>query len=431
MKKLLCVLLALLTVLNVTGCSKKEEVVDENTTELVFWVHTEETWLKSYEKIIADFEAANPGIKVKMEDFPYDEFESKVLTGLSSKSGGADIYEMWGGWGVDYANTGALAALNDEMAADIMEKAYPNTYGSLVYEGKLYGLPLEFNIESGGMLVNLNMLKEAGLEVATTWDELMAQAKVLAKQGNGATMEAKGFDFIGWDGIPYLLTSMILSQGAEYLTEDGKFDFTTPEAKLAFETITNMVTVDHITDLESLSEGATENYANLYLGISAYVPIGPWTINEGMMSEEDGGYGYEYGVDYVYAACPFFTENGAFAAETGWALAINAASEKSEAAQKFLEYFFQDDVIMEHNLACGQIPAKKEVAQSADYLKSYPYVEPLIKILDKVHYIGYFNTERFKENICAVFTDYCTGGIYANIDEALVDLTTRLNEIGE
>lgn len=102
-------ILALVMLLSLTACGGgkgKSEV-----TELVIWGHQEEAWNKSYEKIAADFMKDNPDIKIRCEFFPYDEFESKVQTSLMSKTSEADIYEIWGGWAVDYASTGALAPL--------------------------------------------------------------------------------------------------------------------------------------------------------------------------------------------------------------------------------------------------------------------------------------------------------------------------------
>lgn len=125
---------------------------------------------------------------------------------------------------------------------------------------------------------------------------------------------------------------------------------------------------------------------------------------------------------------PWYGDQISFPAENGWSIAVNAASSKQEAAFRFLTYFFSDDVIMAHNVACGQIPAKKSVAHSQDYLKQFPYAEPLIGILDKSDFIGYFNTDVFKEIINNVFVDYCTGGIYGSIDEALTDMQNQLNE---
>lgn len=251
-------ILALVMLLSLTACGGgkgKSEV-----TELVIWGHQEEAWNKSYEKIAADFMKDNPDIKIRCEFFPYDEFESKVQTSLMSKTSEADIYEIWGGWAVDYASTGALAAMPDDMANSIRNDAYASTYGALEYDGKMYGLPMEYNIECGGLLVNKHLSEQYNLSVPTTWDEMIANAKIANQVDNGV-FTVKGFDFVGWDGVPYTFAAMIMSQGAKYLNEDGSFNMTSPEAKAAFTELTNLVLEDNLTNLAGLTEsGVMENF---------------------------------------------------------------------------------------------------------------------------------------------------------------------------
>ena len=78
---------------------------------------------------------------------------------------------------------------------------------------------------------------------------------------------------------------------------------------------------------------------------------------------------------------------------------------------KFLEYLYQDDVMLEHNIRCTQIPAKKSLAQSEEYKKEVPYADVLVGILDQGQFIGNFNTDRLKETINNTFVSYCSGGI--------------------
>ena len=59
--------------------------------------------------------------------------------------------------------------LPEEMAEKVREENYEPTYGALEYEDKMYGIPLEYNIEYGGMLVNDTLLKAKGLTVPKTW----------------------------------------------------------------------------------------------------------------------------------------------------------------------------------------------------------------------------------------------------------------------
>ena len=83
---------------------------------------------------------------------------------------------------------------------------------------------------------------------------------------------------------------------------------------------------------------------------------------------------------------------------------------------------------MENNVACGQIPSKKSVAMSEEYLEKFPYARPLVDILEKSSFIGFFNTDRFKEVIDNTFVDYCSG-VYESSDAALADMEEKLNGI--
>ena len=324
----------------------------------------------------------------------------------------------------DYAPAGVLAALPEEMQDEVLGDSYPSTYGSLMADDVLYGLPLEFNIECGGLVVNNNVMKEAGVTVPTTWDELTAAAQQGTKK-DGDKMTVKGFDFVNWDGVMYLWTSMILSQGENYLTEDGKINVTSDVAKETWEILASMASGDNaVTNLSGLDDGSDiEGYQELYTNEVMMVPRGPWCLAEG---ERD--FGLTYGKDYEYVAMPFYGPEKKFAAETGWSLAVanGISDEKKQAAFDFLEYFHSDEVAMQHDLACGLIPAKKSVAQDPEFVKKFPYAQPLVGILDGAQYIGAFNTDVFKEKVNEAFSAYCKGG--QSTDECLADLEATLNK---
>ena len=311
------------------------------------------------------------------------------------------------------------------MQAEVKDECYPNTYGALEADGVIYGIPQEFNIECGGLIVNNNVMKDAGVEVPTTWDELKAAAeKGTVKDGN--KIKVKGFDFVNWDGVMYLWTSMILSQGENYLNDDGTVNVTSDAAKKAWEELAAMASGDNaVTNLSGLDDGSDiEGYQELYTNEVMMVPRGPWCLKEG-----ENDFGLEYGKDYEYVAMPFYGPEKKFAAETGWSMAVAAGLDeaKEAAAFDFLEYFFSDDVIMQHNLACGQIPAKEAVAQDPEYVKNFPYAEPLVGILSDAQFIGNFNTDIFKECVNETFSAYCKGQA-GTTDEALADLEKTLNK---
>ena len=421
----LCAVFALGMTAILTGCGGGEEGDSGDGVSLTFWTHNDEdSWNESYQSVVDSYMEEHPDVKINIEAFPYDEYESKVQTALMSNEGGADIYELWGGWAVDFAPAGVLAQVPEDMQKEVMDDSYPCTYGSLVSDDVLYGLPLEFNIECGGLVMNNNVMKDAGVEAPESWDDLVAAAqKGTVKEGD--KIKVKGFDVVNWDGVMYLWTSMILSQGDNYLTDDGKINVTSDAAKKAWEELAGMVNGDNpVTTLSGLDDGSDiEGYQELYTGEAMMVPRGPWCLNEGKLD-----FGLEYGKDYSYGAMPFYGDEKKFASETGWSLAVaNGLDEaKQQAAFDFLEYFHSDDVAMQHNLACGLIPAKKSVAQDPAFVEKFPYAEPLVGILDGAQYIGSFNTDVFKEKVNEAFSAYCKGG--QSTDECLSGLEKTLNK---
>lgn len=425
MRKTISLLLCAIMIFSMTGCGESKSTSSGETVTLKMWAHQNEPWNAAYEDAIAAFEEENEGVKIELETFPYDEFEAKVQTSLIDGEGGADIYELWGGWALDFTPYGTLMALPDDFAAQVQEETYEPTYGALLNNGKMYGVPLEFNIENGGMLVNLSLMEEKGLSVPTTWDELRETAvKGTAHDGN--VFQVKGFDFVNWDSVPYYFLSLILQQGGNYMTEDGKFEVNTEEAKKAFDELASMVTEDGVTDLEGLTGGGDlEGYQQLYANRVMMVPRGPWCISEGVES-----FGLELGTDFDYVMMPWYTENHKFAAETGWSLAVSESCSDQDIAMKFIKYLYQDDIMLDHNIRCTQIPSKKNLVESDEYLNAVPYAAVLTDILENAQFIGAFNTDRLKEAVNDTFVGYCSGD-FASVDEAMVELNTKLNAILE
>lgn len=315
--------------------------------------------------------------------------------------------------------------LPEEMAEKVREENYEPTYGALEYEDKMYGIPLEYNIEYGGMLVNDTLLKAKGLTVPKTWEELRKTA-IEGTEHDGNIFQCKGFDFVNWDSVPYYFLAFILQQDADYMTADGKFDVTTDAAKTAFNELATMVTEDKVTDLEGLTGGADmEGYQQLYAGRNMIVPRGPWTISEGEQS-----FGLKTRHRILISSYAAVWKQSEICFGKRMVAAVSSSCKEQEIALKFLEYLYQDDVMLEHNIRCTQIPAKKSLAQSEEYKKEVPYADVLVGILDQGQFIGNFNTDRLKETINNTFVSYCSGE-YGSLDEAMEDMNTKLNGILE
>jgi len=420
-KKVLALVLAIVFALSImTGCGGGGDGDDaDGKITLTFWCHIDRVWNAEQDKIIDEFMADNPDIIIKKEAFDYDDFEQKTQTSLMSKSGGADIYSLWGGWAVDFASTGVFSPVPEDYVAEMKEDSYEPVLGGFEFEGSYYGVPLEFNNEYGGMLVSTPKFQEFGAEYPTTWDDMISIAKEHSVP-KGNTFEFRGFDFPAWDAITYIWTSMILSSVGEYMDGD-KFNFATPIGIDTMQELVDYVVKDKITNTEGIT-GADEMepYEKFYNGDSLMVPRGPWVVPEGW---ED--YELTYGEDYEYVGMPFYGDQNLFASETGWGLAVNAASENQEAAWKFVEYWCEKERLLEYNIACGLIPPYKSLAHDPSLIEAMPYLEPIIDILDGGKFIGYFNTDLLKEEVCNMYVELCENG--GSVEEAVKQLDETMN----
>lgn len=419
--KLIYLLTALLIIMSLlAGCQGSSGPGggnDEGNIVLKYWTHLETPWNISNDKLIAAFEEEFPHIKIDVEAFPYDDFEQKVQTSLLSKSGGADIYELWGGWAYEYSNTGVFSPVPDELIGDLIDDCYAPVLGAFEYNGSYYGVPMEFNAEYGGMLINKPYFDENNLTVPATWDDMIALAAEHSVS-KGDIFDMRGLDFISFDTLPYTWLSMILSSGGNYL-EGDTFNFDTDIAKETLQKLVDYVKVDKVTNIEALLGSELENHDQLFLGEALMAPRGIWTIPSG-----DEDYGLEYGVDFSYAAMPFYGDKKLWAAETGWGLAVNAGSEYEEAAWEFVSFCLRPENLLGLNIDRGMIPPRKSVAHKQEFVDAVPFAKPILDVLDGASFIGPINTDILKESICAMFADIVQNN--TPIDEAVAALNENI-----
>jgi multiple sugar transport system substrate-binding protein len=327
---------------------------------------------------------------------------------------------------VDFIASGTLSQVPDHLIADLVNDCYEPVLGTLKGDdGKYYGVPLEFNIEYGGMLVNKPRFKELGIAYPETWNAVVDIARQTTKKsGNLWTM--RGLDFTTDDTLTTTFLSMILSMGGEYWV-DGKLKLVTPEAEKALKELVDFVKVDEITNLDSATGAQgdeVEGFDFLGRDEAMMVPRGPWVI-----SELEENYGKTLGVDFDYVKFPFYAEIPAFPAETGWSMCVSKNSAVAEAAWKYLEFFLEHDNLMQHNINCAQVSPRKSVIETPGYVSQMPYLAPLLDIVEYGKFIGPFNTDVLKGGLRNTYMSLCSGdGKYASVGEALADLEKNLNE---
>lgn len=393
----------LLTVSMLAGCgsdssSNKDSKSEEKTT-LTFWCHQNEPWVKSYEAMAEKFEKEHPEYTVEVQDYPYNVYNEKIQTAITSSTAGPDIIAVWGGMAPNFIGTDALSEVPEELAKELDEDYMEPTVGSYKKDGKYYGVPMEYNLEYGGMIVNKKLFDESGFSYPTTWEELRNVSKSVSVK-NGDIVEMKGFEMFDTDSLICNYLAMILQQGGQYLGEDGSVNFATEEGVTAMNEILSMIKNGEC-DLTHLTDGEY-CYNDVYQDKGYMSSVGSWAIGEGTDT-----YGLEYGTDFEYVQVPQYGSQMAFASETGWGLIVPENSANKDAAWEFISFFSEPENLVEHNIACSQLPPRKSLLTNETYIEEMPHVAFLLDILPNGQWMGPYNTSDMREILNQTFLNLC------------------------
>ena len=153
----------------------------EEVTEISFW-----TWRPEdtafYDAVIADFEAANPDIKVVQNAIKNTEYNTILSAALAAGDGAPDVFmsRAYGGLRT-FADSGYMLAL-DELMPELKDFSESARGGATsITDGKISGVPAV----SQTMLCfyNTKIYEELGLSVPTTWDEFLANLEACKAAG--------------------------------------------------------------------------------------------------------------------------------------------------------------------------------------------------------------------------------------------------------
>lgn len=140
----------------------------------------------AFDKIVAAFEAANPGVTVKQIVFDDDIYsDTGLITQLQSNEV-PDLYFQWAGFPVQrdveagYA-ADLSAAMADGWKQTFIDSAFSAGSGTAM-EGKVFMVPISLDV-TNTLWYNKKIFAENNLTPPATWDDFVAAIKVLAAAG--------------------------------------------------------------------------------------------------------------------------------------------------------------------------------------------------------------------------------------------------------
>jgi multiple sugar transport system substrate-binding protein len=147
------------------------------TLNFVVWSYN----IATIQDNIAKFEAANPDIRVKLQDYPWNQYHDTMVLRLKGRTR-TDVMYNGEDWLPEFAAAGWVASLEDFFpeVKKYKEKTAPYALADMTYKGKLYGLSYYADIIT--FQYNKVILKNNGLSVPKDWDQVLQECLKL-KQG--------------------------------------------------------------------------------------------------------------------------------------------------------------------------------------------------------------------------------------------------------
>ena len=196
MKKLISLLLTAGLACSMLGTAAYAEEASGDVTIWYYW--ETEGHQKALNHIIEEFNGSQDSITVEAKYVPFADFKKQLSIGASADEL-PDLVILDNPDHAAYAAMGIFADLTDKFD---VSNYYEGPVNSCTLDEKLYGVP--FGSNDLVLFYNEDMLKKAGCEVPTTWDELLEVAKATTTDSvfgfaHCALQNEEGtFNFLPW-----------------------------------------------------------------------------------------------------------------------------------------------------------------------------------------------------------------------------------------
>jgi multiple sugar transport system substrate-binding protein len=323
--------------------------------------------------LIADFETANPDVKVNYVGIPSASVQQKYDTAVAA-GGTPDVGGVTTSYLGGLVAQKALEALDERVIqAGLQDKLLPSftdTVRKVSSDGRLYEVPTSGNLDV--LWYRKDLFDQAKLEPPATWDDFFTDVTKLTD----APKNQYGFTIRGGAGAIFqILTEMYSYSGiTSFFDDNGKSTINDPANVELIEKIAALYKKD--TPSADVNNDFTKMVAQFGGGSVAVMHH-----NLGSTSNNVKALGAE-----KVAAIPLpVAKNGVrtIVPNPVDGLVVFSASKKKDAAWKFVEFIAQKKSNSTWNEKVGQIPANSEVSGETWLQEQQPVRDALKAIDDK------------------------------------------------
>ena len=359
------------------GGSSSTDSEGNTIVKIMFHVDKSSTEGQAYQKRINAFNTAYKDQKIKAQAIfkarsaGASGYETELMNNQLEGTL-ADIITF------DAPNTAAYA--NSELLYDITDlisEEEQNKFFSLnMYEGKLYGLPIQES--SAGFFYNKKIFRDAGIDVSAytaenPWTFEQFKEVCARLKSHGVTAVDMRIDATKDETAPYLLYPFIYAAGGSFVSADGLTAggyYNSAATAKGFQFIKDLISAEYT----SYAIGATDFFTGK---VGMYLSSG-WTI-----PDLDNKYRENFASRDDWGLLPYPKDMVAASATGSWSYAItNNHHTDKPAALELLKWMTSAESSEAITNATGMIPARKDV------VKNYEAGSPEYTLLKQLEISG-------------------------------------------
>jgi multiple sugar transport system substrate-binding protein len=224
--------------------------------------------------LVPEFERLHPGVTVEVQQIPWTAAHEKLLTAHVGRST-PDVAQLGNTWIPEFAALGALAPLDERLAATRLEREdfFPGIWDTNLVDGRTWGIP--WYVDTRVIFYRTDLVAAAGAAwPPRTWNE-WREALVRLKRLAGPDRFAILLPVDEWDK-PVLLG---LEAGSTLLVDGGRRGgFRDPRFRRAMAFYTDLYASRLAPPLDLT--GLANLYQQFAEGYFAMVVTGPWNLGE-------------------------------------------------------------------------------------------------------------------------------------------------------
>jgi putative chitobiose transport system substrate-binding protein len=337
--------------------------IDNNTQSTAAGGATIEFWTMQlqpqftdyFQRLIANFETENPGIKVNWVDVPWAAMENKILTSVSANTP-PDVVNLNPVFASQLAGRNAWLDLDPKISDAERSSYLPNIWKASTLNGKSFGIPWYLTTRLN--IYNTDLLQQAGInKVPSTYAEL---ADVAQKIKDQTGKYAFFVTFVPQDSGEVL--ESFVQMGVTLVNEEGKAAFNSPEGKAAFQYWVNLYQKG-LLPREALTQGHRHGIDLYQSGQTAFLASGPEFLNTIARNAPQ--------IAKASAIAPQITGDTGKKNVAVMNLVVPRASQHPDAAVKFALFVTNDENQLAFAKAANVLPSTKQ-ALADSYFQNVP-----------------------------------------------------------